>query len=317
MLALVFPGQGSQRPGMGLSWQSTPSWSIVTSLSEVTGRDLAALLTTADAEALRATRNSQIATYTLSLVILDAARSAGLDVAASRITAVAGHSLGEYTALVAAGALSGSAGARLVCERGEAREEAADAEPGAMAAILGLDPDAVAEACNGIDGSWVANDNAPGQVVIAGTAAGVEAAGERARELGAKRVMPLPVGGAFHSPLMAPAQSRLDGALAGVTFHAPTVRVVANVDALPHDDPDGWAARLSDQLCQRVRWRESLLRLSDLDAGHFLEIGPGTELSGMVKRTVEGAGRSNIATPDDLARIGDLAALGTPAADTD
>ena len=295
---------------MGQSWQDTPSWSVVDALSAETGRDLAGLLTTADAEALRATRNSQIATYTLSLVILDAAGRAGLEVTPGRVAAVAGHSLGEYTALVAAGALTAAAGAHLVRERGEAMQAAADAQPGTMAAVLGLDPDAVAEACRGIDGAWVANDNAPGQVVIAGTSAGVEAAGQRAKDLGAKRVMALPVGGAFHSPLMAPAQVRLDAALAGAAFHETSVAVVANVDALPHGDPGGWAGRLSSQLCQRVRWRESLLRLSALGADHFLELGPGTELSGMVKRTVAEAGRSNIATPDDLAALGDLGDLG-------
>jgi [acyl-carrier-protein] S-malonyltransferase len=112
---------------------------------------------------------------------------------------------------------------------------------------------------------------------------------------------------------MAPAQVRLDAALAGAAFHETSVVVVANVDALPHEDPGGWAERLSSQLCQRVRWRESLLRLSALGADHFLELGPGTELSGMVKRTVTEAGRSNIATPDDLASLGDLGALGDPA----
>ncbi len=305
MLAIVFPGQGSQRPGMGQAWQHEPSWSVVDRLSEETGRDLGALLTTADAETLRATRNSQIATYSLSLVILEAARQAGLD-PASAVGAAAGHSLGEYTALVATGVLTAEAGARLVGERGEAMQLAADAQPGTMAAILGLDPVSVASACEGVGGAWVANDNAPGQIVIAGTAEGVETAGKQAKDLGAKRVMPLPVGGAFHSPLMAAAQGRLDAALSAATFAPPSVAVVANVDAEPHTDADGWSSRLSAQLCQPVRWRESLLRLSGLGADHFLELGPGTELSGMVKRTVEGAGRSNVATPADLAGLAAL-----------
>jgi [acyl-carrier-protein] S-malonyltransferase len=309
MLALVFPGQGSQRPGMGQAWQQDPSWAIVDQLSEEIGRDLAGLLTTADADTLRATRNSQIASYTLSLVIFDAARRAGLQDGWAAVGAVAGHSLGEYTALVASGALTAAAGSRLVSERGEAMQAAADAQPGTMAAILGLDPEGVAKACDGIDGAWVANDNAPGQIVIAGTAAGVEEAGKRAKDLGAKRVMPLPVGGAFHSPLMAPAQSRLDAALEAAAFETPAVQVVANVDAQAHRDAEGWSARLSAQLCQPVRWRESLLALSGLGATHFLELGPGTELSGMVKRTVDGAGRSNVATPDDLTSLAELGEL--------
>jgi [acyl-carrier-protein] S-malonyltransferase len=310
MLALVFPGQGSQRPGMGAAWAGTESWTLVERLSQETGRDLGALLTTADADTLRATRNSQIATYTISLVILDAARRAGLEVTPRRVVAVAGHSLGEYTALVAAGALAAEAGARLVGERGEAMQAAADGQPGTMAAVLGLGPEDVAEACDGVDGAWVANDNAPGQVVIAGTPEGVEAAGARAKDLGAKRVMPLPVGGAFHSPLMAAAQSRLDAALAAARFDRPAVAVVANVDAQAHDDADGWASRLSQQLCRPVRWRESLQTLAGLGATHFVELGPGTELSGMVKRTVEGAGRSNAAGPDDLAALAALADRG-------
>ncbi|HSS10846.1 MAG TPA: ACP S-malonyltransferase [Acidimicrobiales bacterium] len=297
MLALLFPGQGSQRPGMGQPWVGTSSWGLVDQLSDATGWDVGALLTSADADQLKATRNSQIATFTLSLVILDAARQSG---AAGRVTAVAGHSLGEYTALVAAGVLSPEDGGRLVKERGEAMQAAADANPGTMAAILGLDPDSVLKASASVDGAWVANDNAPGQIVIAGTKAGVDSVSQRAKQVGAKRVLPLPVGGAFHSPLMAPAQARLDAALADADFATPKMPVVANVDAHTHDDAASWPQLLSSQLCQPVRWRETLLQLSGLGVSTFVELGPGTELSGMVKRTVEGAIRANVATPDDL-----------------
>jgi [acyl-carrier-protein] S-malonyltransferase len=300
VLALLFPGQGSQRPQMGVSWTGHPAWEIVDSLSDAAGRDLGEMLTATDADTLRATRNAQLATFGLSLVILEAARAAGLKDAAE--SAVAGHSLGEYTALVASGALTPTEGARLVTARGEAMQAAADAQPGTMAAVLGLDADLIAQACRTVDGAWPANDNAPGQVVIAGTAAGVEAAGEAAKQLGAKRVMPLPVGGAFHSPLMAPARAPLEEALAATDLVAVSVDVVANVDAAPHRD--GWAGLLSAQLVSPVRWRESLLALASLGVTHFLELGPGTELSGMVKRTVPGAGRANVATPDDLASLG-------------
>jgi [acyl-carrier-protein] S-malonyltransferase len=307
VLALLFPGQGSQRVGMGEAWRGEPSWSVVEQLSDETGRDLAHLLTAADADTLRATRNAQIATFTLSLVILDAVRRGGLDTGPAALAAVAGHSLGEYTALVAAGVLTPSDGARLVCERGEAMQTAADSRAGTMAAVLGLDAEGVAAACAGVDGAWVANDNAPGQIVIAGTPAGVEAAGARAKELGAKRVMALPVGGAFHSPLMAPAQGRLDTALTATSFRDSSVAVVANVDARDHLDAAGWPQRLSAQLGQPVRWRESLLRLAELGAGTFLELGPGSELSGMVKRTLTDAGRGNVAGPADLAAATQLA----------
>lgn len=299
MLALLFPGQGSQRAQMGAPWTNHPAWAVVDRLSEATGRDVAGLLTEADAETLKATRNAQLAAFALSLVTLYAARSSGLEYVP--VAAVAGHSLGEYTALVAAEAIPADAGARLVAARAEAMQEAADSAPGTMAAVLGLDPDLVSQACAGVEGAWPANDNAPGQVVIAGTVDGVQRAGEAAQELGAKRVMPLAVGGAFHSPLMASAQARLDRALQAAHFHEGTVDLVANVDAQPHRS--GFADLLSRQLVSPVRWRESLETLGRAGVTHFLELGSGTELSGMVKRTVDGSVRANVATPDDLDKL--------------
>jgi [acyl-carrier-protein] S-malonyltransferase len=281
---------------MGTPWTDHPAWAVVERISEATGRDVAALLIDADADTLKATRNAQLAAFALSLVTLYAARSSGLEYVP--VAAVAGHSLGEYTALVAAGAVPAEAGARLVAARGDAMQEAADAAPGTMAAVLGLEPDLVWRACEGVDGAWPANDNSPGQVVISGTAAGVARAGEQAQELGAKRVVPLAVGGAFHSPLMAPAQGRLDAALGQAHFHEAEVDVVANVDAAVHRN--GFADLLSRQLVSPVRWRESLVTLSRAGVTHFLELGPGSELSGMVKRAVEGAQRANVATPGDL-----------------
>ena len=302
MLVVIFPGQGTQRAGMGAAWRDHPSWEVVDQISAASGRDVESLLVDADGETLKATRNAQLAAFALSLVVLDATRRAGLaDVA---VTAAAGHSLGEYTALVAAGVLAPAAGARLVAERGEAMQEAAEDRPGTMAAVLGLDPGAVAGACEGIEGVWVANDNAPGQIVIAGTVEGVAAASAAAQALGAKRVMALSVGGAFHTPLMRPAQGRLDAALASVTFSPSEAMVVANVDAAAHTDD--WESLLSAQLCAPVRWRESLLTLAELGVDRFLELGPGAELSGMVKRTVEGASRAHVATPADLEDLGDF-----------
>ena len=299
MLALLFPGQGSQRPQMGLAWCDHPSWAVVGRLSAATGQDLAALLLEAGADTLRATANAQPAVYALSAVVLDAARRAGLGAAA--VTAVAGHSLGEYTALVAAGVLTPEDGARLVSSRACAMQVAADATPGTMAAVLGLEPHLVEQVCDRIEGAWTANDNAPGQVVIAGTAAGVAAAGVAAKELGAKRVLPLAVGGAFHSPLMAPARARLDAALARAPWASAQLPVVANVDATAHTR--GWARLLSAQLVAPVRWRQSLLTLAGLGVDRFVELGPGAELSGMVKRTITDATRVNVATPEDLSRL--------------
>src|SRR5579875_2749138 len=159
---------------MGAPWTGHPAWAVVDRISEATGRDVAALLTEADAETLKATRNAQLAAFALSLVTLYAARASGLEYVP--VAAVAGHSLGEYTALVASEAIPAEAGARLVAARGEAMQAAADAQPGTMAAVLGLEPDLVRKACAEVEGAWPANDNAPGQVVIAGTPDGVERA---------------------------------------------------------------------------------------------------------------------------------------------
>lgn len=300
MLALLFPGQGSQRPAMGAPWRQHASWSVVERIATATGRDLTSLLVDADEDTLRATRNAQLAAFGLSLLILEATRHDGGPVPPGY--AVAGHSLGEYTALVAASVLTPEQGGRLVAARGEAMQAAADAQPGTMAAILGLDAPQVTRACEGVDGAWPANDNAPGQIIIAGTPDGVKAAGEAARELGAKRVMPLTVGGAFHSPLMAAAQPQLDDALAQVAFAPSDIDVVANVDAVAHRSD--WARLLAAQLVSPVRWRESLLTLDELGVTHFLELGPGTELSGMVKRTLPQAHRANVAVPADLDGLG-------------
>ncbi len=287
---------------MGASWQDHPSWSITEEVSDAASRDVASLLVDADAETLKATRNAQLAAFTLSLIVLDALRQAGLDMAG--VAAVAGHSLGEYSALVATGVLTIAEGGRLVAARGEAMQAAANAAPGTMAAVLGLGPHEVAQACDGVEGAWVANDNAPGQIVVAGTAAGVAKAADQARRHGAKRVLALSVGGAFHSPLMASAQGALDEALSLTTWGTCTWPVVANVDATAHRQ--GWAPLLSAQLVAPVRWRESLLALPDLGVTTTLELGAGAELSGMVKRTNEAMVRAGVGRPDDLAEVAAL-----------
>lgn len=306
MLALTFPGQGSQRPGMGSAWTGTPSWALVDRASDVVGRDVGALLLEAEAEELRATRNAQLTTFVASLVALDALRGAGLPAP----DAVAGHSLGEYTALTAAGAVAFEDGVDLVAARGEAMQGAADARPGTMAAILGLDVAEVEAACEGVEEAWVANDNAPGQVVVAGTVAGVEAAGAAAKERGARKIMPLPVGGAFHTPLMAPATDGLGAALAGVAFADPRPAVMANVDAAPHAAGDEWPALLADQLCRPVRWRPTLEHLGAA-AGDapvtVVEVGPGGVLTGMARRTLAAATALTVSEPDHVEPV--LAAL--------
>lgn len=296
MIAFVFPGQGSQAEGMGNDWRGHPSWELVGEASEAAGRDVEYLLCSADSEELRQTRNSQLSTFVLSMVALDAVVRTGIEPAFH-----AGHSLGEYSALTASGALSFDDAVRLVTERGNAMQTAADAQAGTMAAVLGLDDERVELACAKTAGDvWVANYNAPGQVIIAGSPEAIEAAGSHAKEFGAKRVMPIKVGGAFHTPFMSPARDRLRKALDDTEIRRPFRPVFANVDALAHSDADGWADLLAAQLTSPVRWRQTLHALSEAGVTTFLELGPGTVLTGTVKRTIRSADRASVTQPGDI-----------------
>lgn len=308
MLAFTFPGQGSQRPGMGRPWVDHESWELVDEASDVAERDVAKLLLDADADELKDTRNAQLTTFVSSLLVLDAAERLGLEP-----SVCAGHSLGEYTALTAAGALGFDEGVRLVCERAAAMHDAGSANPGTMAAVIGLDDDDVEVACRRADSEvWVANFNATGQVVIAGSPAGVAAAGTIAKELGAKRVMALPVAGAFHTPFMAAARERLRAAIATAAPRDSDTPVVSNVDAYAHDTGQDWYSLLSAQLSSPVRWKQSLLTMADLGVTGFAELGPGGVLTGMAKRTVEGARTIAVATPEDLDKLVEWVAAGAP-----
>lgn len=303
MLAFTFPGQGSQQPGMGRPWVDHPSWALVAAASEASGRDVAALLLDADADELRRTENAQLSTYVLSLVVHDAVRQLGV-----RCTVAAGHSLGEYSALTAVGALRLEDGVRLVTERGAAMQAAADARPGTMAAVLGADDEVVEEACAKASGDvWVANSNGAGQVVIAGDADAIAEAGAIAKELGARKVLPLPVGGAFHTPFMAPAAERLRAALAATSFANAEVPVLANVDALPHQHADQWADLLDAQLTSPVRWRQTVERMVADGVTTFLELGPGAVLTGMAKRSAPAATAKAAAEPAALDQVVEVA----------
>ena len=299
MLAFTFPGQGSQRPGMGRPWLGHDSWELVQDASDVSGRDVARLLLDADAEELRDTRNAQLTTFVSSLMVLDAVERLGIEP-----SFCAGHSLGEYTALTATGALSFGDGVRLVVERADAMHEAGATNPGTMAAVLGLDDDQVEVACRLADNDvWVANFNAPGQVVIAGSVDGVTRAGEHAKELGAKKIMPLQVSGAFHTPYMTAARDRLRAAIADASPRDTEVPVVSNVDALAHDRGDEWSSLLSAQLSSPVRWKHCLLSLSEAGVTGYVELGPGGVLTGMAKRTVDTARTISVSTPDELDKL--------------
>jgi [acyl-carrier-protein] S-malonyltransferase len=299
MLAFTFPGQGSQRPGMGLPWRDHESWELIDEANEIAGRDVGALLCDADAEELKDTRNAQLTTFVSSLMVLDAVERLGIEP-----SYCAGHSLGEYTALTATGALGLDDGIRLVVERSTAMHDAGLEQPGTMAAVLGLDDDQVEVACRRADSDvWVANFNAPGQVVIAGSPSGVDAAADHAKQLGAKKVIPLQVSGAFHTPFMTAARERLRAALATANPRDTDVPVVSNVDALPHDQGADWASLLSAQLSSPVRWKHCLLTLAECGVTDFAELGPGAVLTGMAKRTVEGARTISVATPEDLDKL--------------
>ena len=296
MIAFTFPGQGSQKPGIGTPWVEHPSWELVAEASEAAERDVAQLLLHADAEELRQTRNAQLSTFVASLVVLDAVERLGVTP-----IAIAGHSLGEYTALVAAGVVSFEEGVRLVASRGDAMQAAADERAGTMAAVLGLDDDAVEVACAKVDGDvWVANYNAPGQVVIAGCPEAIERATAAAKELGAKKVMPIAVSGAFHTPFMAPARERVRKAIAEADLRDGDTPVFANVDAAAHTAADDWAGLLAAQLCSPVRWRQTLHAMAEAGCATFVELGPGRVLSGMAKRTIPDTKPLAVNTPDDL-----------------
>ena len=296
MIVFMYPGQGSQRPGMGEAWIDHPSWELVAEASEVTDRDVARLLLTADAEELTETRNSQLSTFVMSMVALDAVTRLGTEAAGH-----AGHSLGEYSALTASGVLDFGDAVALVAERGDAMQAAADEREGTMAAVLGLDDDDVQIACSRASGEvWLANHNAPGQAVIAGTPEAIDKAAAIARELGAKRVMPLQVGGAFHTPFMAPARDRLAKAIDRTEFRDPQGTVVANVDGAAHRRGSDWPDLLKAQLTSPVRWRQTLMTLSDAGFTTYVELGRGDVLGRLVKRTLGGTRPLSVAVPEDL-----------------
>ncbi len=273
---------------------------MVAEAEEACGLPLARLLLDAEPEELTRTREAQLVVYLASLLAWHVA-AADLDRRGEKILAFAGHSLGQMTALVAAGALPFADGCRLAARRAEHTQAAADAQPGRLVALLGATPAQAEEACTAAPGAcWLANDNAPGQVVIGGTPDGVEAASAKAKDLGVKRVMPLNVGGAFHTPLMQPAADAFGADLAAATFVDTTVPVLSNTDARPYTDAGGWPARLSDQLIRPVLWAETMSALAAMGATSFVEVGPGSTLTGLAKRAVPNIALRNFAVPADL-----------------
>lgn len=304
-LALVFPGQGSQAVGMGkeLADQFGAARAVFEEVDAALGEKLTDVIWAGPAETLTLTENAQPALMAVSLAALrvleaEAGLSVGRDAAF-----VAGHSLGEYSALAAAGALSVSDTARLLRVRGRAMQKAVPVGVGAMAALLGLDYDAAVavarEAARG-EVCEAANDNGGGQVVVSGDKAAVERAVEIAKGKGAKRAMLLPVSAPFHCRLMQPAADVMAEALAGVRIAAPVVPLVANVLAAAISDPDEIRRRLVEQVTGTVRWRESVAYMAGAGVDRFVEIGAGKVLSGLVKRIAEGATGLSIGSPRDI-----------------
>jgi [acyl-carrier-protein] S-malonyltransferase len=292
--AFLFPGQGSQKAGMGAELLEDPEIArLADRCADAASIDLRRLLTEADDDELRLTTNAQP-----TLVFMGVALARLLADRGMRPAAAAGHSVGEYTALCVAGALSPEEAVRLVVERGRAMAEAAPPGTSSMAAVIGLEPAAVETALIGVPDVWPANYNTPSQVVIGGTMLGLERAEERLKEAGARRVLALNVAAAFHTPLMEPAGAVLRGALDAADWRDPGVPVVANYTAEPYRDPVGIPVVLERQLSSPVRWMECVGRLRELGCDRFVEAGPRRALTGMMRELAPGATAVAVSGPE-------------------
>ena len=278
--AYIFPGQGSQFPGMGkaLYERSAEAREMMDKANEILGFPITDIMFGEDAEALKATRVTQPAIFLHSVVL---ARCSGLEAPAM----VAGHSLGEFSALAAAGAMDFEDALRLVAVRASAMQKCCEQVPGTMAAVIKLPTETVEEICASCAGLVIpANYNSEGQIVISGEAEAVAEACAKMKEAGAKRALPLAVSGAFHSPLMEPARLELAEAIGKTPFQVPVCPIYQNVTALPSTDPEVIKDNLLRQLTSPVRWTQTVQNMVADGADSFLEIGPGTVLQGLVKR---------------------------------
>ncbi len=289
MHAYVFPGQGAQFSGMGKDlYQSDPSArKLFDRANDILGFRITDIMFEGSDEELRQTRVTQPAIYLHSVILASTIAQFHPDM-------VAGHSLGEFSALVANGTLTFDDGLQLVFKRAMAMQKACETEPSTMAAIIGLENEVVEEVCKGIAEVVVpANYNSPGQVVISGSEAGIDKAVTALKENGAKRAIRLPVGGAFHSPLMEPAKEELRQAIEATSFNVPVCPVYQNVNAAPSTDPGVIRNNLVLQLVSPVRWTQTVQKMIADGAARFTEVGPGSVLQGLIKKTdpsVETAG---------------------------
>lgn len=303
----VFPGQGSQVVGMGKEFydSSTSARAVFDEVDNALSQKLSATIFEGPMEALTLTANTQPALMAVSLATIAAMKEQGVDAAATA-SHMAGHSLGEYAALAAAGTLSIGDAARLLRIRGDAMQSAVPVGEGAMAAILGMDMDQVEQIAADASAEGlceVANDNAPGQIVVSGSKTGVEKAAELAKAAGARRALLLPVSAPFHCSLMQPAADRMAEALAETTFHAPAVPIIVNVLATPVSEPDALKNHLVTQVTGRVRWRETVSWMAANNVTEAVEIGAGKVLSGLVKRIAPDIAASSVNKPADVEKL--------------
>jgi len=303
MRAFLFPGQGSQAVGMGaaLAGASRPAADAFAEVDEALGQNLFRLMRDGPEDELKLTENAQPAIMAHSVAVL---RTLGVKLA-DVVDFVAGHSLGEYSALCAAGSFDLATTAKLLKLRGRAMQQAVPVGQGAMAALLGADlalAQKIAEAAAQGEVCTVANDNDPTQVVISGHKGAIDRAIELAREMGAKRALPLPVSAPFHCPLMQPAAEAMADALSYVVLEAPAVPLYANVTAQPATDPDTIRSQLVEQVTGMVRWRESVANLFDAGVDEFVELG-GKVLGGMVKRIAPDANVTSVVTIEDIEAV--------------
>ncbi len=276
-LVCLFPGQGSLASGAGLQWQESKHWNQIGNISEASGIDVASLLTTASSEEVVRTDNAQIATFARSTIGYLELLDKGI-----RPRYLLGHSLGEFSALVASGLLSIEDGAKLIGVRGAAMLRCATTTEGSMVALMGGEEGAL-ENLKTLENVWIANINGTGQIVVSGSRAGLDDLMSRNKELGWKRATPLPVGGAFHSPLMSPAQDELDAALANIEWRTTDSVLIANVDGNVHTTAQDWKELLSRQLTSPVQFLDATLTLPQ-SVTQTIEMPPSGVLTGLTKR---------------------------------